>query len=247
MYRAVFIDIDGTMLNSKGQLEDEIIEAITKVKLKGIIVGLASGRSVEASEIYGEKFGCSLYIAYNGSLVFLNNELIHDVKIPSNVAHHLCRKTIRCAGTFIHFSYQTSLSNHPKYEEHLMPFAEKVNLPDTNCDAHRLALYTGTQYRRVIKKEVIEEFVFEEDNRLEVYPKGSKWTGIERAIEKLCILPEEVVAIGNGINDVEMLKAAGMGVAMGNASKDVKKSAEMIVKDNDNHGVARALEVIFNI
>lgn len=94
---------------------------------------------------------------------------------------------------------------------------------------------------------MLEDYVFEEGDRLEVYPKGSKWTGIQSAIQQLNILPEEVIAIGNGINDVEMLESSGLGIAMGNATDYVKSKAKMIVEDNDHYGVARALSTIFKI
>ncbi|WP_339197657.1 HAD family hydrolase [Aeribacillus pallidus] len=247
MYRAVFLDIDGTILNSKNQLEDETIESIHKVQKKGIIVGLASGRSLEASKIYGDKLQCWLYAAYNGSLVFLNNKIIHDVKISSKVAYDLCSQTYQYGGKYIHFSYSTSRSNQPLYEEHLLPFAKKTNLEDTDCEAHRLTLYINSEQRKVLKEKVLEDYVFEEGDRLEVYPKGSKWTGIQSAIQQLNILPEEVIAIGNGINDVEMLESSGLGIAMGNATDYVKSKANMIVEDNDHYGVARALRTIFKI
>lgn len=141
MYRAVFLDIDGTLLNTKSQLEEETIEYINRLQNKGIIIGLASGRSLEASIIYGNRINCSYYVTYNGSLVFQNKKVIHDVKIPSKIAYRLCSKTAEYGGNYIHFSYHSSMSNNPLYEEDLLPFAQKAdNILATNSDAHRITI-----------------------------------------------------------------------------------------------------------
>ncbi len=248
MYRIVFLDIDGTILNSKEQLEERLINTVKKAQQKGIIFGIATGRSLDASKMYGEQLGCSLYITYNGSLVYSGEEIVHDVKIPAKIAYELCSKTEASNGTYIHFSYHQSRSNQPNQEEeHLLPFAIKSNVEDTNHDAHRLALYMDHKSRNEMKSREWNEYVFEERNRLEIYPTGSKWTGIKPVIHHLGVLPEEVITIGNGVNDVEMLEAAGLGVAMGNAPDFVKKKADIVVEDNDHHGVASALERIFEL
>lgn len=249
MYRIVFLDIDGTLLTSDEQLEERLIETIIKIQERGILVALASGRSLDASKIYGEKFGCPIYVTYNGSLVYSDKEVIHDVKIPSELAYQLCSKTKEINGTYYHFSYDTSRSNHPSPGiEHLLPQASESNLADTKSDAHRLALYIDNiEDRKSLMTEITEEYVFEEGNRLEVYPVGSKWTGIIPVLKQLKISTEEVIAIGNGINDVEMLEAAGLGIAMGNAPDYVKKSADVITAGNDHDGVALALENIFKL
>ncbi|MCT4477276.1 Cof subfamily protein (haloacid dehalogenase superfamily) [Peribacillus sp. B2I2] len=249
MYRIVFLDIDGTILNSNEQLEERLIENIIKLQQKGILVALASGRSLVASKIYGEKFRCSIYVTYNGSFVISNNEVLYDVKIPSQLAFNLCSKTKEYNGAYFHFSYKTSRSNRPQPDiEHLLPQATQSNLTDTNRDAHRLALYLdSTKDRESLRAEITDEYVFDEGNRLEVYPVGSKWSGIIPILNRLGISASEVVAIGNGINDIEMLEAAGLGIAMGNSPDYVKKCANLITEDNDHDGVALALEEIFNL
>jgi 5-amino-6-(5-phospho-D-ribitylamino)uracil phosphatase len=249
MYRIVFLDIDGTLLNSNDQLDERLIDTIHKVQQKGIIVALASGRSLDASTIYGEKLGCSIYVTYNGSFVISDDEILYDYKIPSNLAYQLCKKAMDFNGTYIHFSYRTSRSNHPQPDvEHLLPASTKSNLLDTKIDAHRLALYLDdANHRAALKAVITDEYVFDEGNRLEVYPTGSKWSGITPVINQLGISVEEVVTIGNGINDVEMLEGAGLGIAMGNAPDFVKDSADWVTEDNDHNGVGLALEKIFHL
>ena len=75
---------------------------------------------------------------------------------------------------------------------------------------------------------------------------ANKWTAIEKLIEHLGIQKEEVVAIGDNINDEPMIRNAGLGVAMGNASPYIKSIAKKVVADNNSSGVAEAIKDILN-
>lgn len=79
-------------------------------------------------------------------------------------------------------------------------------------------------------------------NYTEITSKGTnKWNAISYLIDKLGIKPEEVIAIGDNINDKEMIENAGLGVAMANASPSIRKIADVITKDNNSDGVAEIL------
>jgi Cof subfamily protein (haloacid dehalogenase superfamily) len=248
MYRIVFLDIDGTLLNSKEELDENLLMTIKKIQQRGILVALATGRSLDGSIIHGEHFDCSIYVTYNGGYAIMDNNIVHDAKIPAKLAYFLCSTTNDLNGTFIHFSDRKSLSNRPPMgTEYLLPEAQPSNINDTNHDAHRLALYLDSNHRAALQKDINEAASFDEGDRLEVFPAGSKWTGILPVIRKLGISPDEVVAIGNGTNDIEMLKEAGLGIAMGNSPDCVKESADWVTEDNDHHGVALALQKVFNL
>lgn len=248
IYRMVFLDIDGTLLTSGGKFDPELIETFEKLRRKGVLFGLATGRSVVGAKLYGDQLGCSLYVAYHGALVVANDEPIFQNKIPRDVAHRLCLRTSEWGGTYIHFSEHSSRSNSPLQNiEHLLPIASICELADTQLDAHRLSLYLDFDQRRMLEKEITQVVSFEEEDRLEVYPFGSKWTGILALISSYGISPEEVVTIGNADNDLEMIEGAGLGIAMGNAPEHIKKRAKWITKDNDHHGVSFALQKAFDL
>ncbi|MGG4493115.1 Cof-type HAD-IIB family hydrolase [Brevibacillus reuszeri] len=85
------------------------------------------------------------------------------------------------------------------------------------------------------------------DRNLEILPEGiSKATGLAVLGEKLDIIPEQMVAVGDNYNDVEMIQFAGMGVAMGNAPDAVKKLARQVTDTNDQHGVAAVIQRFFH-
>ncbi len=70
----------------------------------------------------------------------------------------------------------------------------------------------------------------------------NKWSAIEFLINKLHIAKEDVIAIGDNVNDKEMIQNAGLGVAMGNSSPDMKEIADVIVSDNNSEGVAEVIK-----
>lgn len=74
----------------------------------------------------------------------------------------------------------------------------------------------------------------------------NKWTAIEYLIKKLNIKPEEVMAIGDNANDREMVEKAGLGVAMGNSMLWANKIGDVFVSDNNQNGVAEAIEKHIN-
>ena len=71
---------------------------------------------------------------------------------------------------------------------------------------------------------------------------SGKWQGVAALCEYLRITPHEVICIGDESNDIEMLKKAGLGIAMGNASMEVKSAADYVTLSNKEDGVAVALE-----
>jgi len=74
----------------------------------------------------------------------------------------------------------------------------------------------------------------------------NKWSAIEFLIKKLGIKQEEVMAIGDNANDLEMVKNAGLGVAMGNSMLSANKIGDVFVKDNNSDGVAEAINSYIN-
>jgi Cof subfamily protein (haloacid dehalogenase superfamily) len=248
MYRMVFLDIDGTILNSQEQLDIKLIQTIKDIQQKGITVGLATGRSLDGAIKYGEMLGSSIYVTYSGGYSLVDGKIIQDEKIPSSLAYQLCSETEQLGGDYIHFSYRTSRSNRlPQGIEYLLPAAELSDLMDTKQEAHRLVLYLDQHKRSILQGKITGAASFDEGDRLEIFPKGSKWSGILPVIDQLGISPDEVVTIGNGTNDIEMLKAAGLGIAMGNAPECVKESADFVTEDNDHDGVTLALNKVFNL
>ena len=73
----------------------------------------------------------------------------------------------------------------------------------------------------------------------------NKGTGLQEYADRYNILPEEIIAFGDEVNDIEMLTLVGLGIAMENADDVVKEAADQIAGSNDQDGVGKELEKIF--
>ncbi|MBW2493665.1 MAG: HAD hydrolase family protein, partial [Deltaproteobacteria bacterium] len=73
-------------------------------------------------------------------------------------------------------------------------------------------------------------------------PKSGKWPALEAVATEAGVAPEEIIAIGDDNNDIEMIRRAGLGIAMGNAAAEVKQEADRVVRSNAEGGVAEAIE-----
>jgi hydroxymethylpyrimidine pyrophosphatase-like HAD family hydrolase len=176
MYRIVFLDIDGTILTLDGQLDSELIKTISELQQRRVLIGIATGRSFLGAKLHGDKMGCSLYVTYQGGFVLDRDGMIYDRRIPWEVASRLCSKTLEAGGTFVHFSGNSSRSNLPFNQQgHLLPHATICDISGTRLDAHRLALFLEYDQRRKLEKEISEAVFFDEEDRLEIFPLGSKW------------------------------------------------------------------------
>jgi Cof subfamily protein (haloacid dehalogenase superfamily) len=90
-------------------------------------------------------------------------------------------------------------------------------------------------------------YVFSEHNYLEILPEAaSKGNALKKFAESVSIPIEQTIAIGDNLNDLSMIKAAGLGVAVENAQDEVKKCADYITKGNDDEGVAEVIYKVIN-
>ncbi|NHM31437.1 HAD-IIB family hydrolase [Neobacillus terrae] len=242
MYKMVFLDIDGTILSPEGVLNPYLIDTVRDLMNADIKVGLATGRSLEGAKLYGDLLGCVTYVVYNGGLVIDGGQAIFENRIPSEIAHYACKTTEKLGGTYLHYLGSESYSNQPRLDtEYLLPFAAKTGIEDTNRDAHRLALFLEEKVRQLLMKELSDVSCYDEGDRLEVFHKGSKWTGIVPVIKKYGITPEEVITIGNSFNDLGMIENAGMGIAVGSAPDEVKSRAKLALAGTGEEEIVQVL------
>ncbi|MCK4284061.1 MAG: HAD hydrolase family protein, partial [Candidatus Brocadiae bacterium] len=131
--------------------------------------------------------------------------------------------------------------------------------PDT--DERPLVVYTMDEGRKIRAAERRVREGLGERATVQVMPQGrygaeqlalelhdpgaTKWRALYWLLQRWQVRPEEVVAIGDDVNDIPMLEAAGLSFAMGNASDEVKAAADAVTAGNDDHGVVEALASVF--
>lgn len=286
MYKLIAIDLDGTLLNSYGEVSNENKQAIRNVIDKGVEVVLSSGRIGDSVESIAHDLGANnYYISGNGSMLYNMKE--DKIEYENFIEKEKMLKLIKiCDENSIYYSIYTENMVITKslkynvafynYENSKKAFDKRTNinivqnvyeyvenlkdnkfLKITICDDSEIifsriidkfkkinnidVLDVAHMSRKIIKEgteEVPVEYYYTEITNKNV----DKWTAIEILIKKLNIKKEEVIAIGDNMNDKLMIKNAGMGIAMGQANPKIKEIADVVTQDNNNNGVANILK-----
>ena len=266
MYKLVAIDIDGTLITDNKEVTPRTIETIKEASRKGIKVIICSGRSFYRLEKYVEEVGlkkenqCS--ICFNGGMIVENTtkNIIYSQHLDTEEVKELIQlgKTLELPMMIYakdtHYTEKIPdiIKQNDKNLEGLN--LKVVHFDEINFNKEENYIYKVCfidkpekikEKRKEIPKELIEKYEVTSSipEYIEIVKKGIKKSeGIKAVMQIYGIKQEEVMAIGDGENDVEMLKFAGLGVAMENASDYVKGFADVITTSNNNDGVANAIE-----
>ena len=286
MYKLIAIDLDGTLLNSQGEVSQETRIALNKAKEQGIEIILASGRPISSTESLALELGVDNYlISGNGAAVYdiKKQEIIYDRFLTKEQVldiAKLCEENSFFYNVYTEDEVLASSLNYnilfyhkenvKKIEErrthinivqsifeYIKQSGKEKFLKITVCDESRFI------FNRIMKrlKEIEGIDVLDvaymskkkikfgtEDIDIQYYyteitnENVNKWNAIQFLLNKLNIKKEEVMAIGDNVNDKEMIENAGLGVAMGNSNPKMKEIADQIVSDNNSEGVAEAIK-----
>ena len=251
--KAVFFDIDGTLKSFKThRIPGSAIEAIRLLKAKDIKVIVATGRSFEAiSDLLHLQFDG--FICFNGSCCLLENqEVVYRQPINPADIQSLLEYTLTHPVSFS-LMYEKGVLISDETPEVAGMYAH-VNLPvPPALDREKVDVETVLQANIFLRPEDEKEFM----NKVMPASDSSRWTqlfadvnykGISKktGVENFCsyfgIEPGQTMSFGDGGNDKTLLHYTGIGVAMGNASHDVKEIANHITDDVDNDGIWNALK-----
>lgn len=261
MIRLVAIDMDGTLLSKEHTVSEINQKAIALAKEKGIKVVLCSGRTIEnllrftkELNLHGEE---DYVVGYNGAgaVKSASGEFIYEncltgketkaiTKICDDLGANYTVHTFRRAFTprdNVHSRRETELNGVELFIENPEGLSDEevvtkvLVLDDPEIlDGYAPRLYEalGEEFHVVQTMPIYLEIMRKHVN---------KYVGIMAVAKELGIQREEILAIGDAMNDYEIIKEAGIGVAMGNAEDKVKEAADFVTKDHEEHGVAYAL------
>ncbi len=252
MIKAVFFDIDGTLVSfNTHRVPDSAREAITTLRQKGIKVFIATGRHLAAiNNLPGLEFDG--YVTLNGGLCYAgHNQIIYKHAIPrediQNLLDYMDTHPMPCVfvregDMHLNFVDRTVMQ--------VFDMLDFIEVPCTNLRevAREDVLQLIAFFNEGHEEEVMERLPHCRATRWhpsfsDVVPQGgSKVTGILKTAEHFGFLPEEVMAFGDGGNDLEMLRFASPGIAMGNAEDHVKAAADYVTSSVDEDGIAHALQ-----
>ena len=251
MIKAAFFDIDGTLLSHKTrQVSPNTIAAIRTLREKGIPCIVATGRhKTEMDKLPLEGLDFDGYLTLNGQLVLDRNmQFLAGVPIEGEA------KEILLDIFENHTLPMLILEQERVYLNYYAPVVQRVqDAISTPVPAfghyYGAPIYQTCLYLPEGDHSCLEllrqhcEVTWWNSGGVDVIAKGGgKVAGIQRYLEATGIRREEIIAFGDGENDLEMLRFAGIGVAMGNAEDAVKAAADYVTDTVDEDGVAKALK-----
>jgi Cof subfamily protein (haloacid dehalogenase superfamily) len=255
-YKAVILDIDGTILPHGKSLSHATKDAIQQLKAKNITVAIATGRAPYFSQSIVEEVGVDSAVFFNGSLAFHEGVEIYQNSIDKQVLeklHELSQEYQHPLTFLSNQTFKASDLNHPYIIESYQYDDWKPGLASPSFwqeeDIFQLFLHCDVEEERSYETK-IPELDFRRwtgsgagARACDVnMAKSNKSVGIKRLLERLGIAPDETVAFGDGMNDIEMLSLVGMGVAMGSAQEELKRAANMVTLTAEEDGVRHGLE-----
>ena len=261
--KLIAIDIDGTLLDDQKEIPNDNINAIKKANLENKKVVLSSGRPLSKKTIsFYEQLGLlkenNYFIAYNGESIYevVSNKTIYsnplsynDISKLDNYFSSLLIESAR----YVHLDENVTVINPNEFsllEEvfNLKPHIVGNFLELLEMKAHK---YQIADYPDKISKlyEMLPQWIKNEYDvvitmpcYLEITKKNvCKYNSVIYLAKYLGINENEIMAIGDSMNDLSMIKNCHYGVAMGNAIEEIKDAAKIITCDNNSSGVARII------
>lgn len=239
-YKLLALDMDGTVLNDKQEISRENREAIKTAINAGKMVMFSTGRGLQSVQPYIEELDLqSPLVVVNGGEIWKRPDELHMRTImPTDVIERLHKLAVKHDSWYWGYSVQ-GLFNKDQWAEQLEPYDWlKFGFLDDNPE--RLE-----QIRHEVESWNLFEITNSHPNNLEINPKGvSKGAGMAEVCKLLGIEMHQVIAMGDSLNDLSMIRAAGLGVAMGNAQEELKACADLVTVTNEEHGVAKIIHEV---
>ena len=264
-YKMIVLDLDGTLTNRNKEITPKTKETLMKAQKQGKIVVLASGRPTYgvmplAEELHLEDYG-GYILSFNGGIIMncKTKEVVFSRQIPAESNGKIIDLAQEHNVSILTYENRTLLTNRP--EDQYVQLESRINtlkiIPMTieELKAHvtfsvpKFLMTDDGDYLAMVEPKVKAALgknfsVYRSDPFfLEILPKGiDKAQSLERLLAVIGVKREEMIACGDGYNDLTMVQYAGLGVAMGNGVLPVRKAADYITLTNEEDGVAHVVE-----
>jgi len=261
LYKNIMLvcDMDMTLLNSSSKISNENLSAIHDFTDKGGYFTIATGRMHDAVRPYISDLPINIpAILYNGAMIydFKNNNIVWQQCLEENVKPILkwIIKSFPDVGVQVYSNNKIYICrNNEQTEKHII----RENLEPIYCDINNVpfpwikAMLVAdnnilTKVKEGLKlKETSFRSVFSEPQFLEIlYFKTSKGNALNELMKILGFSRNNVISMGDNLNDIELIDVAGIGIAVGNAHPELKKIANYCCCDNNSNAVAEVISWI---
>ena len=261
-YRAIALDLDGTLTNHEKVVTPKTREALLQAAANGAVIILASGRPTYGIEPVAECLELNqrggYILSYNGGNIVnaKTGEKLFSQFLPDEVIPELYAYAKEHGHALLGYAGNEIITEMPddqyvKEESRINKMnIRKVDNLFESLEPHPTKLLMTGDPTLMLKAE--EELVEKLGDRMDIFrsapfflelvPKGiDKAKSLTRLLTKINLTPADLIAFGDGYNDLSMLKLAGMGVAMENAAPEVRAEADYVTLSNEEDGVAAAL------
>ena len=259
-YSIVFLDIDGTLLDSQHQVMPCTRDRLQYLHKRGVPIVLCSARPPEGVNLVARQTGLNGPVAcYNGGLIFdKNSTILRDVGIDISLAAEFRQFVAErfpdlVVSAYLYNVWMVEDPQHPLIRQEAdisgcMPLQGSLEqVAAAASHVHKLLCIGDAMRIRALQKEVQQHFpqlmaLRSKASYLEILsPESTKGSAAQVLLKHYRLDPQQAVAFGDSDVDVDMLQYCGLGIAMGNAPKSVKEAADHVTASNNQEGVYIAL------
>ena len=262
--KAIICDLDGTLLNENHILSEYTLQIIKKIKKKGIDIYIATGRHHEEGFVIKKKLGLDSYlISSNGSRIHNEkNELIYSKNIPEKIVNKILNFNFDSEihkNLFLNNKWYSEIKiedlegfcDETGFIQHIVPNFKNLNSEEIIkfffLEKSGNKIFTlKNELEKILKNEV--NFTLSSKTCLEIMNKdSSKGEAIKFICSQNGLKLSEIIAFGDGFNDLDMLSIVGKGYLMGNHHPDLKNflPSHEVILSNKEDGVAIKLQELF--
>lgn len=248
----LFLDIDGTILNDSLDIGIEDFKAISQIKTSNRVI-LISARKPSATLSIAKQLGIKddIVVCYNGALLLRNGKVLSECTLSSRIIQEIYKISNSC-GVSINFYWRdqwltTKIDKYVRSEATIIGEMPQVVLSiPKNMEAHKILIMCNDQKAGNIMKTLHSVDGIASNKSKEDYIEitsqtASKENAFFQLLSFLNVPISETIAIGDGYNDLMLIRNAAIGVAMQNAVDEVKSIADFVTLSNNNNGVAFAI------
>ena len=270
-YRILALDIDGTILDPYGKLPMAVRDAVAAARRRGLWVVLCTGRRFRTALPWALELELEgSIVVNNGTLVkdIQSGETLRHVYLPideyapvisfirsggsplvyvDTYHEHIDLITERCSKT--HAYQRDYLNDNTDFFQTVDDLRDRprsdVIMVSTMADEATLTAMCGKareEFGDRIRTHTLINKSYQGLILELLSPLSGKWAALEAVAAEADVKPEEIIAVGDDTNDIEMIRHAGLGIAMGNAASEVKQAANRVVRSNAEGGVVEAIE-----
>ena len=261
--KLIMSDIDGTILDKNHQLDSYLIELMPLLKQCNIPFVLASARSPLGIAPISKELGitdCPI-ACYNGALISLGDKILSQYSIDKSellLLHDFLKKEFPTVSINVYSGKDwlvNTIDEWVEIEATITGESPKVTsladfIRDEKTLVHKLLLIDNTDTIQKLQKTLSSidfpqtDFYLSKDNYLEVtHNQVSKKQALLELANFYQLPLTSIMTLGDNYNDIPMIETAGLGIAMGNAPRDVKTCAKAVTDSNEQNGVSKAIKL----